>query len=459
MSEDGGREKAVLLDYLAGQRRHVLGILEGLSDDDLRRAVLPSGWSPLGLVHHLTVGRRAVLVRGRRRRRRHGHRRAGPDRRRRLDGPRRRHRRRRPRRVPPHARGSDDVVAAADLDAPPAWWPTDLFGDAHVDDVREVLVHVIAETACHAGHLDAAREIADGRQWMVLPADDLTWRLAQAHWAGASPPTVVTTGLAVVLTLPALLAGCASSGADATAGSATTSPSAATTTTPPPTPTPAPRHGRLQPPRRRRPLPRSRRPWSSRRSPTHSGRGWWRPACGARAARSAGRAAARGAAVRRASTAHPPRRARGERRRREQRGADLPELYRHRFPIRRMTPVEAYGGDDNASMAADNTSAFNCRQPGQANAPSATLPARQRPRGRPGPVREPVGGPALPLLPAGLDLRDAPQRGGRRRQGRRRHGGRSRHEGWIWQDSTTTDYQHFDTGYPSRRSAVTRLSR
>ena len=38
----------MLLDYLAGQRRHVLGILEGLSDDELRRAVLPSGWSPSG---------------------------------------------------------------------------------------------------------------------------------------------------------------------------------------------------------------------------------------------------------------------------------------------------------------------------------------------------------------------------------------------------------------------------
>src|SRR5207244_4344524 len=37
------------------------------------------------------------------------------------------------------------------------------------------------------------------------------------------------------------------------------------------------------------------------------------------------------------------------------------ELYAHRFPIRRMIPVDAYGGDDNASMAADNTSAFNCR--------------------------------------------------------------------------------------------------
>jgi hypothetical protein len=36
-------------------------------------------------------------------------------------------------------------------------------------------------------------------------------------------------------------------------------------------------------------------------------------------------------------------------------------LYRERFPIRRMRPVEAYRGSDDASMAADNTSAFNCR--------------------------------------------------------------------------------------------------
>lgn len=36
-------------------------------------------------------------------------------------------------------------------------------------------------------------------------------------------------------------------------------------------------------------------------------------------------------------------------------------LYRHRFPITSMRPIEAFGGDDGASMAADNTSAFNCR--------------------------------------------------------------------------------------------------
>lgn len=36
-------------------------------------------------------------------------------------------------------------------------------------------------------------------------------------------------------------------------------------------------------------------------------------------------------------------------------------LYEKRFPIRRMQPVDAYGGSDPASMADDNTSGFNCR--------------------------------------------------------------------------------------------------
>jgi len=37
-------------------------------------------------------------------------------------------------------------------------------------------------------------------------------------------------------------------------------------------------------------------------------------------------------------------------------------LYDLRYPIARMEPVEAYGGSDDASMDADNTSAFNCRK-------------------------------------------------------------------------------------------------
>jgi hypothetical protein len=36
-------------------------------------------------------------------------------------------------------------------------------------------------------------------------------------------------------------------------------------------------------------------------------------------------------------------------------------LFEHRFPIRRMELIEEYAGSDDASMDADNTSAFNCR--------------------------------------------------------------------------------------------------
>jgi hypothetical protein len=39
----------------------------------------------------------------------------------------------------------------------------------------------------------------------------------------------------------------------------------------------------------------------------------------------------------------------------------LQRLYADGFPIRRMTPVDAYGGSDFRSIEADNTSAFNCR--------------------------------------------------------------------------------------------------
>ena len=38
------------------------------------------------------------------------------------------------------------------------------------------------------------------------------------------------------------------------------------------------------------------------------------------------------------------------------------ELYKHKFRIDRMQPVEEYGGSDDRSMEANNTSAFNCRE-------------------------------------------------------------------------------------------------
>src|ERR1700723_2845279 len=49
------REREALLEWLDRQRGHVLGVLKGLSEEDLRRPVLPSGWSCLALVRHLAV--------------------------------------------------------------------------------------------------------------------------------------------------------------------------------------------------------------------------------------------------------------------------------------------------------------------------------------------------------------------------------------------------------------------
>jgi hypothetical protein len=53
------------------------------------------------------------------------------------------------------------------LDAQPVWWFED-GGNPPYSSLREVLLHVIVETATHAGHLDICRELADGGQRLVL---------------------------------------------------------------------------------------------------------------------------------------------------------------------------------------------------------------------------------------------------------------------------------------------------
>jgi uncharacterized damage-inducible protein DinB len=151
-----------LLSHLDGQRRHVLGILEGLSDEDLHRPVLPSGWSCLGLVNHLALDVerfwfRAVVAGERVALASHAWTVAA-------DIPAAdlldlyRH----------EIDVANAVIGSTPLDASPAWWPKDQFGDWRLDSVEEVLLHVITETACHAGHLDSVRELIDGKQWMVL---------------------------------------------------------------------------------------------------------------------------------------------------------------------------------------------------------------------------------------------------------------------------------------------------
>ena len=161
-------ERDSLVDWLDGQRKHVLGILEGLDDAELHRAMLPSGWSFVGMVQHLAldvehywfrciIGGESLDFFGREPEDQRNFWDVGGD----VDA----------KQVLSTYRDeierSNAVIAASPLGQAPAqrdaWW-----GEWNVPDLRFVLLHVIAETACHAGHLDAARELFDGRQWLSL---------------------------------------------------------------------------------------------------------------------------------------------------------------------------------------------------------------------------------------------------------------------------------------------------
>jgi hypothetical protein len=125
------------------------------------------------------------------------------------------------------------------------------------------------------------------------------------------------------------------------------------------------------------------------------------------------------------------------------------KLFQARFPIRRMSPVEKYHGDVNMSLAADNTSAYNCRQLNQINAPVLQSPHAN---GRAIDIN-PRENPWTDLrcdcwLPSPRNKKREPGPGVIVRNGlvwRLFH-----REGWVWQDIDVPDYMHFDTGYPSR---------
>jgi Protein of unknown function (DUF664) len=160
-------ETELLARFIDLQRNHVLGILEGLSEEQLRRPVLPSGWSCLGLVKHLSLDVEhywfRCIVGGES-----------------LDFFSESGGGNGAWEVKPSESAEDIfnlyrdeierakvVIATTPLNASPAqrdrWW-----GDWDVPNFRYVMLHVMAETACHAGHSDAARELIDGRQWIVL---------------------------------------------------------------------------------------------------------------------------------------------------------------------------------------------------------------------------------------------------------------------------------------------------
>jgi hypothetical protein len=152
-------ERETLQVILEFQRESCASKVEGLSEDDARRVMVPSGLSPLGVLRHLTWVEYGWFR----------YRFAGED-------------------VPPSPRvGEDNAIqfaleetdtvanvvaryreacarsneiaaAAASLDAIGAresGWGLSL-------SLRWIIVHMIEETARHAGHLDIFRELIDG---------------------------------------------------------------------------------------------------------------------------------------------------------------------------------------------------------------------------------------------------------------------------------------------------------
>ncbi len=156
-------QDAALLAFLAAQRNAVLSIVAGLDEEAWHRSVVPSGWTPAGLVEHLGGAEWhwfQGVVAG-----------ADPELPGDLDE------------TPydptaafvsdlpsPEVIGfyrdqcarSDEVLAVTPLSATPRG-KHGVPGQDEPPDVRWVVLHMIEETARHAGHLDIARELIDGR--------------------------------------------------------------------------------------------------------------------------------------------------------------------------------------------------------------------------------------------------------------------------------------------------------
>ena len=62
---------------------------------------------------------------------------------------------------------ADEVIAAHGPSEEPAEWP-EQFGSWRLSNLYEIMLHVVTETACHAGHLDIIRETIDKTQYSVV---------------------------------------------------------------------------------------------------------------------------------------------------------------------------------------------------------------------------------------------------------------------------------------------------
>ena len=154
----------MLQHFLDAQRASVLAIVEGLDDAQLRSSVLPSGWTPLGMIEHLggaeqhwfqDVALGTVLDY------------TWPDA---IDDPY----------VPDapfttrhsaeavfdyyrrQCEISNEILATTPLDTAVKGRHDQEWEGEDISDLRWIALHLIEETARHAGHLDAARELLDG---------------------------------------------------------------------------------------------------------------------------------------------------------------------------------------------------------------------------------------------------------------------------------------------------------
>jgi uncharacterized damage-inducible protein DinB len=153
-------QKATLLEYLRTARGALLWKLDGLSEYDVRRPLVPTGTNLLGLVKHVALVDAGYFgaTFGRPFPEPSFEDTAG------LDGDMwatadesRQQIEDLYRRVWAH---SDATIEALPLDAVGRvpWWPPDS-GDV---TLHQILVHMVSETCRHAGHADIVRELIDG---------------------------------------------------------------------------------------------------------------------------------------------------------------------------------------------------------------------------------------------------------------------------------------------------------
>ena len=140
-------ERTQLIGYLDLQRDAVVRKLDGLTEEQARRSMVPSGTSLLWIVKHLTKAELIWI----------GRRFAGRD------------------IALPTDTIDDDTIESvvgayraawsevdAIADAAPLDQPCDDTGSEAMVDLRWVLMHLLEETARHAGHADILRELLDG---------------------------------------------------------------------------------------------------------------------------------------------------------------------------------------------------------------------------------------------------------------------------------------------------------